>query len=233
MGEAFGNPWQVPWLQDRAALFVVGYLAIQLHVHFVNALVWEIGTVPIWIAGIAAGGDTRLAIWAAAVLVSYGGVIAAHPLPGRRSPFSSDSQIYAEHLLERFRLFFLIALGETVLTIGNAFAGEPVSAARLLVLAGIVAIAVGDELAIATPGAASTAALVFGGPLIFLLAQMAFMRRATGHTPQSRAVACITLVGLSLATLPFSLLAAVIADSAVLVAVAVDDTRAESHVSAL
>jgi len=289
ISEAFG---------DRAGLFVVGYLAIQigrtafavwafrghrLHAHFVNALVWEIGTAPIWIAGIAADGDARLAIWAAAVLVSYGGVIAGHPLPGRRSPFSSDSQIYAEHLLERFRLFFLIALGETVLTIGNAFAGEPVSADRLLVLAvaftgtvalwwcyfhraeeiglkaidgasdasrivglgnyaliamvaGIIAIAVGDELAIAYPSAGSTtstAALVFGGPLIFLLAQMAFMRRATGHMPQPRVVACVALIGLSLATLPFSLLATVIAASAVLVAVAVDDTRTEPHVSAL
>ncbi len=290
ISEAFG---------DRAGLFVVGYLAIQigrtafavwafrghrLHAHFVNALVWEIGTAPIWIAGIAAAaGDARLAIWAAAVLLSYGGVIAGHPLPGRRSPFSSDSQIYAEHLLERFRLFFLIALGETVLTIGNAFAGEPVSADRLLVLAvafagtvalwwcyfhraeeiglraidgasdasrivglgnyaliamvaGIIAIAVGDELAIADPSAgssANTAALVFGGPLIFLLAQMAFMRRATGYTPQPRVLACVALVGLSLATLPFSLLVAVIASSAVLATVATTDTRAESNVSAL
>ena len=56
-------------------------------------------------------------------------------LPGRKSPFSSDSEIYAEHLLERFRLFFLIALGETVLTLGNAFADQPVEADRLLVLA--------------------------------------------------------------------------------------------------
>lgn len=31
----------------------------------------------------------------------YGGVIAGHRLPGHRSPFSSDSQVYAEHLLER------------------------------------------------------------------------------------------------------------------------------------
>ena len=139
--EAFG---------DRAGLFVVGYLAIQigrtafaviafrghrLHAHFVNALVWEIGTAPLWIAGIAADGDARLMIWAAAVLITYAGVIAGHPLPRRRSPFSSDSQIYAEHLLERFRLFFLIALGETVLTIGNAFADLPVTADRLVVLA--------------------------------------------------------------------------------------------------
>jgi low temperature requirement protein LtrA len=284
VSEAFG---------DRAGLFVIGYLSIQigrtvfavvgfrghrLHMHFVNALVWEIGTAPIWIAGIAVDGDARLVLWAAATLITYGGVIAGHPLPSRKSPFSSDSQIYAEHLLERFRLFFLIALGETVLSIGNVFADHPVQADRLLVLAvafvgtvalwwcyfhraeeigknavagavdasrivglgnytlilmviGIVAIAVGDELAIASPhdpNTVNTAVLIFGGPAIFLLAQMGFMRRATGRVARSRAVACITLAVLALATAPLSLLAAVIASSAVLVAVAIDDTPAPS-----
>lgn len=287
VSEAFG---------DRAGLFVIGYLSIQigrtafavasfrghrLHMHFVNALVWEVGTAPIWIAGIAVDGDARLALWALATLVTYGGVIAGHPLPGRKSPFSSDSQIYAEHLLERFRLFFLIALGETVLTLGNAFADQPVQADRLLVLAvafagtvalwwcyfhraeeiginavedvddasrivglgnytlivmviGIIAIAVGDELAIAQPhgpNTVSTAVLIFGGPAIFLLAQLGFMRRASGQVPRARVLACIGLVGLGIALLPFSLLAAVIASSAVLVAVAVDDTRAEPEAS--
>jgi low temperature requirement protein LtrA len=283
VSEAFGG---------RAGLFVIGYLAIQigrtafavvgfrghrLHAHFVNALVWEVGTAPIWIAGVVAEGDARLGLWAAATLITYGGVIAGHPLPGRKSPFSSDSQIYAEHLLERFRLFFLIALGETVLTLGNAFADQPVEADRLLVLAvafagtvalwwcyfhraeeigikavegasdasrivglgnytlivmviGIVAIAVGDELAIAhphDPSTVDTALLIFGGPVIFLLAQLGFMRRATGQAPRVRALACIGLVGLGIATLPLSLLAAVIASSAVLVAVAIADTRSE------
>jgi low temperature requirement protein LtrA len=281
VGEAFG---------DRAWLFVVGYLAIQvgrtafavwafrghrLHRHFVNALAWEIGTGLIWIAGIAAEGDARLVIWAAAVALSYGGVIAGHPLPGRRSPFTTDSQIYAGHLLERFRLFFLIALGETVLTLGNAFAGEPVAADRLLVLAvaftgsvalwwcyfhraeeigvravrgtdnpsrlvgwgnytliamviGIVAIAVGDELAIAEPGGSidfAEAVLIFGGPAIFLLAQLGFMRQATGRAPRSRSLACLALLVLALLTAPLSLLAAVFAATAVLVAVAVADSR--------
>jgi low temperature requirement protein LtrA len=282
VSEAFG---------DRAGLFVIGYLSIQigrtafavkgfrghrLHAHFVNALVWEVGTAPIWIAGIAADGDARLALWALATLVTYGGVIAGHPLPGRKSPFSSDSQIYAEHLLERFRLFFLIALGETVLTIGNAFAGQPVEADRLLVLAvaflgtvalwwcyfdraeeiganavedgadasrivglgnytliamvvGIVAIAVGDELAIAHPAGSNTvgsAVLVFGGPAIFLLAQLAFIHRASGRVPRPRVVACIGLAVLGVATFPLSLLATIVASSAVLVAVAIADTSA-------
>jgi low temperature requirement protein LtrA len=283
VSEAFG---------DRAGLFVIGYLSIQigrtafavasfrghrLHMHFVNALVWEVGTAPIWIAGIAVDGDARLVLWAVATLITYGGVIAGHPLPGRKSPFSSDSQIYAEHLLERFRLFFLIALGETVLTLGNAFADQPVQADRLLVLAvaflgtvalwwcyfhraeeigmnaiegaadasrivglgnytlilmviGIIAIAVGDELAIADPHGPSTlatAVLIFGGPAIFLLAQLGFIRRAAGRLPQPRVAACVGLVALGFATAPFSLLAAVIASTAVLVAVAIGDTRAE------
>jgi low temperature requirement protein LtrA len=283
VSEAFG---------DRAGLFVVGYLSIQigrtvfavaafrghrLHMHFVNALVWELGTAPIWIAGITADPDARLVLWGLATLITYGGVIAGHPLPGRRSPFSSDSQIYAEHLLERFRLFFLIALGETVLTIGNAFVDQPLQADRLLVLGvafagtvalwwcyfhraeeigmravegatnasrlvgwgnyalilmviGAVAIAVGDELAIAhphDPTGADAAVLIFGGPAIFLLAQLGFMRRATGTVSRSRLVASAALVVLGVVTTSFSLLVAVIASSAVLVVVAIADTRAE------
>jgi low temperature requirement protein LtrA len=278
---------------DRAGLFVIGYLAIQvgrtlfavsafrghrLHQHFVNALAWEAGTGLIWITGIFADGDARLAIWALAVLATYGGVIGGHPLPGHRSPFSSDSQIYAEHLLERFRLFFLIALGETVLTIGKAFIEVPVDAGRLLALAasflgtvslwwcyfhrservgidavrsagdgsrlvafgnytliamviGIIGIAVGDELAIADPGfdetSAAMSALIFGGPMVFLLAQLAFFRQATGEISRPRIVACVALVVLAFATSSFTLLTAVIVASLVLLAVAVADTRAE------
>jgi low temperature requirement protein LtrA len=290
--DAFGGSFEVPWISDRAGLFVIGYLAIQLgrtifavaafrghrlHDHFSNALAWEVATGLIWIVGIFADGDARLAIWAIAVLVTYGGVIAGHPLPGKRSPFSSDSQIYAEHLLERFRLFFLIALGETVLTIGNAFANVPLEVESVIALTaafvgtvalwwcyfhraerlgldavdgaadasrivaignytliamviGIVAIAVGDELALLDPGddpSASALALIFGGPAIFLLAQLAFMRRASGGAPRARIVGCLALVALALLTSPFSLLLTVIASSAVLLAVAIADTRAE------
>jgi low temperature requirement protein LtrA len=291
VASAFGVSFP-PWLSDRAGLFVVGYLAIQLgrtafavvafrghrlHDHFSNALVWELATGVLWIAGIFAHGDGRLAIWALAVLVTYGGVIAGHPLPGKRSPFSSDSQIYAEHLLERFRLFFLIALGETVLTIGNAFANVPLEtetvivvtaaflgtvslwwcyfqraerigmnaieraddASRLVAIGnytlvamviGIVAIAVGDERALIEPAAnvpIATAALIFGGPAIFLLAQLGFIHQATGTISNARIVACLALAALVPVTAHLGLLCAIVAASLVLLAVAVADTRAE------
>lgn len=290
---SFGDsPW--PWIDDRAALFVVGYLAIQLgrtlfalaafrghrlHAHFFNALVWELGAAMIWVAGLAVDGDARLAIWALAVAVTYGGVIAGHPLPGLRSPFGSDSQIYAEHLLERFRLFFLIALGETVLTVGNAFAGVPVVLETLLALTaafvgtvslwwcyfhraerlgadaameagdasrivavgnyaliamvlGIVAIAVGDELALADPsvnfGDRTTATvLVFGGPALFLFAQLGSLWQATGAIQRSRALGCAALLLLAIASAPFNIIVAVACASAVLLAVAISDTLAE------
>jgi low temperature requirement protein LtrA len=291
---AFGSPFEEFGISgDRAGLFVIGYLAIQigrtlfavsafrghrLHQHFVNALAWEAGTGLIWIAGIFAGDDARLEIWGLAVLLTYGGVIAGHPLPGHRSPFSSDSQIYAEHLLERFRLFFLIALGETVLTIGKAFVDVPVDAGRLAALAaaflgtvslwwcyfhrservgidavrragdgsrlvafgnyslvamviGVIGIAVGDELAIADPVYEGTttaiSALIFGGPAVFLLAQLAFSHQATGVISQARICACIALVFLALLTASLPLLVAVIAASLVLLGVAIADTQVE------
>jgi low temperature requirement protein LtrA len=295
---AFGTHFGIEVGDDRAGLFVIGYLAIQigrtlfavaafrghrLRQHFINALAWEAGTGLVWIAGIFASGDARLAIWALAVLLTYGGVIAGHPLPGRRSPFSSDSQIYAEHLLERFRLFFLIALGETVLTIGKAFVDVPVDAGRLVALAaaflgtvslwwcyfhrservgidavrsagdgsrlvafgnyslvamviGIIAIAVGDELAIAEPSynliTTAMSALIFGGPALFLLAQLAFFHQATGEVSQSRIIACIALGFLALVTSSFTLLVAVIAASLVLLGVAIADTQAEKSSTA-
>ena len=286
----YNPPWS--WTGDRAALFVLGYLAIQLgrttfavaafrdhrlHDHFVNALAWETVTAAIWIAGLFADGDARLVIWALAVAVTYGGVIVGHPLPNRRSPFSTDSQIYAEHLLERFRLFFLIALGETVLTVGNAFASVPVVPETLLVLTaafvgtvslwwcyfhraerlgadaameagdasrivavgnyaliamvvGIVGITVGDELALVDPQGTTTGAetaLIFGGPALFLLAQLGFMRQATGVVQASRTLGCAALVVLALATAPLNLLLEVVAANAVLLAVALADVRAE------
>ena len=105
--------------------------------------------------------------------------------------------------MERFRLLFIILLGETVLTMSNAFTGEPFEFERLLALVlgftgtvalwwcyfqraegigadafeaaedagavawwgtwtltlivlGLIAIAVGDELAIADPGGDTT-----------------------------------------------------------------------------
>jgi low temperature requirement protein LtrA len=135
----------------RAWLFVTGYLLLQigraaflifalrgraLGEHFVNDLVWELITGILWVAGVATVGDARLALWGLAVAATYGGVWALHWLPGRgRQVDLGHTEIAGGHLFERFRLFYIIALGETVLTMGTAFTDEPFEAERLLALA--------------------------------------------------------------------------------------------------
>jgi low temperature requirement protein LtrA len=274
----------------RAWLFITGYLLIQvgrsaflivalrgraLGEHFANVLVWELAGGAFWVAGAIASDDARLVLWGLAVAVAYAGVSTLHWLPGRgRRMDLAHAEIASEHLIERFRLFFIIALGETVLTMGTAFTDEPFSVERLLALAigftgtvalwwsyfqraegiaarateapeavgeigwwgtltltlivlALIAIAVGDELAIAHPGDDATLGftiLTFGGPALFVLAQIIFRHEAVGHVPRSRPLGLGALAILALVTSPLTMIVGIAASSAVLVAVAIADT---------
>jgi len=274
----------------RAWLFVTGYLLLQVGrsaflivalrgrpqgEHFVNDLVWELLTGFLWVAGAIADGDARLVLWGLAVVATHVGVSSLHWLPGRgRRIDIAHTEIAGGHLVERFRLFFIIALGETVILMGDAFIDEPFELERLLALAiaftgtvalwwcyferaerigvelaegaedagavglwgtwtltlmvlALIGIAVGDELAIAHPADDATLGftiLTFGGPAVFLLAQVFFLREALGHVPRSRAIGLAALAILALATAPLTLIAGIAASTAVLVAVAIADT---------
>jgi low temperature requirement protein LtrA len=136
---------------DRAWLFVTSYLLLQvgrstflivalrgraLSAHFVNDLVWELSTGAVWIAGAVAHGDARLVLWGLAVTATQASVWSLHWLPSRgRAVDIAHTEISAAHLFERFRLFFIIALGELVLATGNAFVAEPFELERLAALA--------------------------------------------------------------------------------------------------
>jgi low temperature requirement protein LtrA len=75
-------------------------------------------------------------IWAVAVAANYGGSGILHCRPGRGQRVGlGQTDIAGEHLIERFRLFFLTVLGERVLTASNAFTDEPFEVQRLLALA--------------------------------------------------------------------------------------------------
>jgi low temperature requirement protein LtrA len=277
----------------RAWLFVTGYLLLQIGRssflivalrgrphgrHFVNDLVWELVAGCLWVAGAIADADARLVLWVLAVVITQAGVWALHWLPGRgRAIDIGHTDIAGGHLIERFRLFFIIALGETVLTTGNAFAGEPFELERLLALAisftgtvalwwcyfqraegigvgvaeaaedagavgwwgtwtltlmvlALIGIAVGDELAIAHPADDTTLGftiLAFGGPALFLLAQVFFLREALGRVPRSRPLGLAALAILAVATAPLTLIVGIAAATAVLVAVAIADTVGE------
>ncbi|HET7048744.1 MAG TPA: low temperature requirement protein A [Solirubrobacteraceae bacterium] len=274
----------------RAWLFVTGYLILQVgratflivalrgrpqSEHFVNDLVWELIAGVLWVAGAIATGDARLILWGLAVTVAYGGAWALHWLPGRGVRVDArHTEIAGGHLVERFRLFFIIVLGETVLTTGNAFAGQPFELERLLALAigftgtvalwwcyfqraeplgierveaaddagaiglwatrtltlivlALIGIAVADELAIAHPGDDVTlgfAILAFGGPALFLVAQLLFHGEVFGQVSRSRLLGLAALAILAIATAPLTLIVGIAASTAVIVAVATADT---------
>jgi low temperature requirement protein LtrA len=243
--------------------------------HFVNDLVWELLAGVLWVAGAIADDDARLVLWGFAVAFGYAGGWAQHWLPGRgRRVDLEHTQIAGGHLVERFRLFFIIALGETVLTMGNAFAGEPFELERLLALGigfigtvalwwcyfqraeglgaeaaetsddagavglwgtwtlalvvlALIAVAVGSEMAIAHPGDDATLGftiLTFGGPAVFLLAQLLFQLAVLGRAPPSRVWGIGALGILAVATAQLTLTVGIAAASAVLIAVAIADT---------
>jgi low temperature requirement protein LtrA len=98
--------------------------------YYVRTLLWLIATTPLWIAGAAVSQDARLLWWALAAGLDQLGRWLAHPIPGRRL-HSEHVPFNAEHMLERCRLFLIIALGETVLTTGAAIAEAPMTAMTL------------------------------------------------------------------------------------------------------
>lgn len=89
--------------------------------HYVRTLLWVIVTAPLWVAGAAVEAESRLLWWVLAVGIDEVGRWLAHPIPGRRL-HSENVAFDAGHMLERCRLFLIIALGETVLTTGAAIA---------------------------------------------------------------------------------------------------------------
>ncbi len=101
-----------------------------LREHYFRTLLWVIATTPLWIAGAAVSPEARVLWWALAAGIDQIGRWLAHPIPGRRLQ-SENVEFDADHMLERCRLFLLIALGETVLTTGMAIAEASITVMTL------------------------------------------------------------------------------------------------------
>jgi low temperature requirement protein LtrA len=137
--EAFG---------DTGLIFAGAYVAIQLGRGLVlvtvlrghelqrtgvRGLFWYgLSALP-WIAGALMHGTARGALWALAVVLDHTAGRIGFPTPGAGRTPSQDLVISGEHLSERYRQFFIIALGELILVSastlgGNGFAREPTTA---------------------------------------------------------------------------------------------------------
>ena len=126
---------------EEAALFVGSYLAIQVGRHmfltFVAAdggtlereragriLAWFAAAGVFWVAGAVADGSARTALWLVALAIDYGAPLALFWIPGRTFIGEAAWQVSTAHFSERFGLFVIIALGESIVALGTGVHGE-------------------------------------------------------------------------------------------------------------
>jgi low temperature requirement protein LtrA len=136
----------------EAGLFVGSYLAIQVGRHtfltFAAAerrtleraragriLVWFVGAGVFWVAGAIADGPARTVLWLVALAIDYGAPLALYRVPGL-APMSEDAwQVSTAHFSERFGLFVIIALGESIVLTGATISGADLDIATVAAFA--------------------------------------------------------------------------------------------------
>jgi low temperature requirement protein LtrA len=174
--------------------------------NFRQILAWSVLSAPLWVAGgIVDTEALRWILWLGALGLDLAGPLVTYWLPGAGATPMSQWQIEGAHFGERFQLFVIIALAGTVLDrIRAATAEERGRIGRdiytylhLPIIAGIVLVAVGDELVIAHPtdDLHDFGALVaLGGPALFLGGLMACAARLGHAQSLPRIVAVVALL---------------------------------------
>jgi low temperature requirement protein LtrA len=271
--EAFG---------EHGLLFAGSYVAIQVGRHAFltfaasergslereragRILIWFCAAGVLWLAGGLAEGDTRVALWVAALAIDYTAPLVLFRVPGLRRLGHETWSVETAHFAERFQLFVIIALGETIVITGATTAGLDLDAARVaafalaflitaafwwlyfdyvariaerrlelasdstrlarngytylhvVLVAGVIVSAVGDELVIAHPTdvlPARELAAIAGGPALYLLGHVLFRLAMAGSLSRKRlggALACVGVGFLGLAVPALAVSALVLA----------------------
>ncbi|HEX5910758.1 MAG TPA: low temperature requirement protein A [Thermoleophilaceae bacterium] len=282
--EAFG---------DQALLFAGAYVAIQVgrsaflafagahagsmeRLRATRILIWFTAAGVFWIAGALADGSARTILWLIALAIDYGAPAVTYWVPGiARVPLSAWD-VSAAHFAERFQLFVIIALGESIVITGattaeldldtgraaafavaflgsaalwwlyfnyvatiaerrlslaedrTAIARDGYTYLHVLMIAGVIVSAVGDELVIAHPEEhlhGAELAAVAAGPAIYLMAHVLFRLRMTHTVSVPRLTGAAICVALGLVGGQISALALAVLLLAVLVGVILWEQR--------
>jgi low temperature requirement protein LtrA len=249
---------------DKALLFAGSYVAIQVGRHlfltFVAAgpgtnervragriLIWFLAAGVLWIAGALADGSARTVLWLAALALDYGAPLVTYWVPGLPRLTPDAWEVGSGHFAERFQLFVIIALGESIVITGSTTASHELTTATIVafslaflitaalwwlyfnlvaaiaerrlaqavnrtvlardaytylhvvIVAGILLTAVGDEIVIAHPTEELKDAelvAVVSGPALYLLAMVLLRLRMVGTIAGRRlagALACLAV----------------------------------------
>jgi low temperature requirement protein LtrA len=248
---------------DYALLFACAYSGLQIgrntfvvavtprgvfNQNFRQILAWSLLSAPLWAAGgIVDSESLRWVLWLGALGLDLAAPLLTYWVPGAGRTLMSRWPIEGAHFGERFQLFVIIALGESVVLAGATASDTglslDVAAALLLaflsstalwwlyfgqvadlaleriraatpeergrigrdiytylhlpIIAGIVLVAVGDELVIAHPTYElhdGGALVTLGGPALFLAGLMACAARLGEVQSPPRVVAAVALL---------------------------------------
>lgn len=104
----------------RPVFMMLAHRGQQLAANYRMLLIWTLIAGVLWIVGAALPPEWRLLLWLAAVLVDYAAPMAQFRIPGVGSAPMHQWDTDMEHLAERNRLVFIIALGESILLMGGS-----------------------------------------------------------------------------------------------------------------
>ncbi|TSI12128.1 low temperature requirement protein A [Brevibacterium aurantiacum] len=104
----------------RPVFMMVAFRGQQLATNYRMLLAWTLLAGVFWILGAALPADLRLGLWLMAVLLDYAAPLCHYRVPGLGSAPMHLWDTDAEHLAERNRLVFIIALGESILLMGGS-----------------------------------------------------------------------------------------------------------------
>lgn len=107
----------------RDFFLVIALRGHELRRTTVRGLFWfGVSALP-WLAGALTHGAGRAILWSLAVALDYAAYLFRHPTPRVGRTPTAQLPSVAEHLAERYRQFFIIALGELILVTGLTLRG--------------------------------------------------------------------------------------------------------------
>ena len=93
--------------------------------------IWLAGGRRLLARGRRADGSTRAVLWLIAVAIDYGAPSVVYWVPGRPQLGNESWDVEMSHFAERFQLFIIIALGESIVLTGATTADLDLDAARM------------------------------------------------------------------------------------------------------
>jgi low temperature requirement protein LtrA len=103
--------------------------------NFASILVWSVVSGAALLAGAFLGSPGRTILWLVAIAIDFAGPAARYWVPGMPRVTTHDWAVETAHFAERFQLFIIIALGESIVVTGATAAQGGLDTAKVVAIA--------------------------------------------------------------------------------------------------